>query len=175
MNPEGFTWSMFDYPIQLFKDGLWSEKVGPLVSDPESKLKFEEEQQLCNYNDFVHVYHFVTTGASVWGSNWEDGTRSFFVKHKSGYYIYFYAVYDSHAGRLHDWSFIRYSKSWSSLYYRKFTKEERTAIKTLPWYKSCERTRAALLALSVLQRNGLFARDLFRMVAERVWEKRFNN
>lgn len=104
----------------------------PLLSEPESKLKFEEEEQLCNYNDFVHVYHFVATGASVWGSNWEDGTRSFFVKHKSGYYVYSYTIYDFHACRLYDWSFIRYSKSWSSLYYRKFTKEERTTIKNPP-------------------------------------------
>lgn len=165
MNPEGVEWSVFDYPIE---EAINLININPLEGD--NRLLTEELYSLINYNQFTHVYDI-----SHMGKYWMriHGTWSFFVKHQSGCYVMCVISYSSVTHKFTTGE-VSYSMSWSKMCNQLSTSDQ-NKLKNRSWYKSCERTRAALLALSVLQRKGLFARDLFRMVAEWVWEKRFNN
>lgn len=169
MNPEGVEWVVFNIPIVEAISPRWSISVMPLPGN--SKLPIYDEYNILNTKKFAYVYYIWHTGKQNYYSR---GLWSYFVKHQNGCYVYLKITYDEN-NEIFDTGYVWYSKSWNNIWTEALSKEEKAEIKTLPWYKSCERTRAALLALSVLQRNGLFARDLFRMVAERVWEKRFNN
>jgi hypothetical protein len=175
MNPKGFDWDLFADPLDNYFRHRWSYRVHSV--EYVKVLSTQEETELCYFDRFTHVYYLIRTGGI---SGWNDKQYTFLVRHKSGYYVYLKAFYDSHRGDFIDNGCIYYSKSWASMWWQVLSKEERNNVKALPWYQSCERTRAALLALygcrlRRLELRKQCARDVWQIITGMVWEKRFNN
>lgn len=174
MNPKGFDFTCFNYPIHYFFDFKWLASVRSV--DYNNTLTIKEEAALCNYNDFTHVYYFTTT---INKSSWDQGDWMYLVKHKSGYYVYLRARYSPNFYNFDDGS-IYYSKSWASMWNDILLEEERKKIMALLWYKSCEKTRAAIIALHGCRRRrqdvrNRCPRDVWQVIVAMVWEERFNN